>query len=483
MGTSVNGIGTGLDIDSIVSSLVTAQKTPKQSQITEQKTAATTKLSAIGSLSSALDTFQTALKNLNSTSTSTSTSTSNSNFAPLKVSSNDEKIATASLGANATAGTYEIKVTNLATSSKVATAYVASSSTFGSGSLTISQAGTSYNIDVASGSSLSAVRDNINNNSSLKSAGITANIITDSSGQRLVLSSTKTGAGTDIGVTSTDASTGDGQSSLSSLNISTTLKASSSQGGYVSALAVDASYTIDGLSMTSSTNKVSNAITGVDFTLVKADTATITVAPNKDGLTTSINSFVSAYNALVNTITSLTSVSSTTDSDGNSTSSAAALTSDSTTREILNKLRDQLVGSSTNGGAISMLSQLGVTTNKDDGTLSVDSTKLSDALTNNFSSVQGFFTGSGGLLTRMSSSLDNYTKTNGLLDQRTASLNDTLSDLADQQTKLDSRIAKYETIMYNKYNSMNTLVNQLTATRSSVLTTLNALNNSSSDDS
>lgn len=129
-----------------------------------------------------------------------------------------------------------------------------------------------------------------------------------------------------------------------------------------------------------------------------------------------------------------------------------------------------------------MLSRLGVTTNRADGTLEVDSTKLESAISDNYESVQAIFTGTDGLLTRLSVGLDAYTKDNGLLDQRTDSLNDKLGDLADQQTKLDTRTAKYETIMYAKYNSMNTLVNQLNATSSSVLTTLNALNNTSDED-
>ncbi|WP_312600371.1 flagellar filament capping protein FliD [Pseudomonas luteola] len=494
MGTSVNGIGTGLDIDSIVSSLVTAQKTPKQTQITTQKTAATTTLSAIGTLSSALDTFQTALKNLNttaisSTSSSSSTSTSTtsaSTFAPLKVSSSDTESVSTSLSTGAATGTYEIKINNLATSSKVATQYVDSSTVFGAGALKLTQGSVSYNIDVSSGASLSDIRDSINNNTSLKAGGITANIITDSTGQRLVLSSSKTGAGTDISVSSS------GDSSLSTLAIGSTdadgnvvlNKASTTEGGYISALAADASYTIDGLSMTSATNKVSGAISGLDFTLLKSgSTSTITVEPNTDGMTTAVNSFVSAYNSLINSINSLTKISSTTDSSGNATTTAAALASDSTARSILNTLRNGLVSSSSgNTGTISMLSRLGVTTNRADGTLEVDSTKLESAISDNYESVQAMFTGTDGLLTRLSVGLDAYTKDNGLLDQRTDSLNDKLGDLADQQTKLDTRTAKYETIMYAKYNSMNTLVNQLNATSSSVLTTLNALNNTSDED-
>ena len=466
MGTSVNGVGSGIDIDSIVSALVSAQKAPKQSQIDTATSTATTKLSAIGSLKSALEKFQTTLADLTEESTS---------FAGLSASSSDEEALTATVGTGAASGTYVIKTTTIATSSKVATQYITSGTTFSSGTLSIKQGdGAATAIKVAANASLSDIRDSIN--TQLKDSGITANIISDSEGQRLVLSSTTTGEGTDISVTTSS-------SGLSSLTIDGSgTQASDTAGGYVVAPAADAVYTIDGLSMKSSTNTITTAISGVEFTLLEDDSkSTITVDTNTDGLTTSITSFVDAYNTLMSSIKSLTSVTSGTDDDGNATSKAAALTSDSTTRGILNSLRTQLVSSSTDGGTIKLLSQLGIST-QNDGTLAIDDDKLEAALTTNAASLEGFFTGNGGLLDRMSSALDMYTSDDGLLDQRTDSLNDTLSDLATQQTTLDRRIEKYEATMYAKYNAMDTLVAQLTATSNSVLTTLNALNNASSDD-
>lgn len=467
MGTSVNGVGSGIDIDSIVTALVTAQKTPKQTQITNAKTEATTTLSAVSSLKSALSTFQTAMTTLNEAKS----------FSGLTATSSNTDTLTSTVSTGASAGTYAINVTQLATSSKIATKYIDSGTTFSSaGTLTLTQGDSTLGtVKVASNASLSTVRDAIN--SQLKSSGVSANIITDSTGQRLVISSSKTGEGSDISVAATGGLTDlavDGSSATGAVATATT-------GGYVTAPAQDAEYTIDGLSMTSASNDVSGAISGVDFTLVAAEKTTLTIKTNTDGLTTSINSFVSAYNSLMSSIKSLTSVTSGTDDDGNATTTGAALTSDSSVRNIVNGLRNQLTGSSTNGGTISLLSQLGVST-QTDGTLKVDDDKLEAALETNASSVEGFFTGTGGLLSRMSSSIDLYVKTDGLLDQREDSLNDTLSDLAAQQTKLDTRMDKYQTTMYAKYNAMDSLVAQLNATSSSVMTTLNALNNASSDD-
>ncbi|KAF1053171.1 MAG: B-type flagellar hook-associated protein 2 [Stenotrophomonas maltophilia] len=460
-GTSVNGIGSGLDIDSIVTSLVNAQKAPKQSQIDTQKSSTNTTLSGVSSLKSALATFQDAIDDLNEAKS----------FSGLAATSSDTDILTASVGTGATAGTYKINVTNLATSSKVATQYLTAGTSYGAGSLTLTQGSSStYNVKVSAGASLSDIRDSIN--TQLKSSGITANIITDSNGPRLVLGSTVTGAGSDINVSTS------GDSSLSVLAVDSSAAATSTSGGYVTQ-AVNASYTIDGLTMSSSTNKISSAISGVEFDLVKAGESTLTVDTNKDGLKTSINSFVSAYNTLMNSINSLTKVTSTTDSDGNATTTAASLASDSMTRSLLSTLRNQLVGNSTDGGTIKLLSQLGVST-QTDGTLKVDDDKLDTALDKNFASVQGYFTGSGGLLDRMSTSLTPYTQTNGLLEQRVDSLNSTLSDLATQQTNLDTRMTKLNTTLMAKYNAMDTLVSQLNSTSSSVLTTLNALNTKSS---
>lgn len=465
-GTSINGVGSGYDIDSIVTALVNAQKAPKSNQIANQKTATNTTLSGVGSLKSALSTFQTALGKLNDPDSNA--------FAGLAVKSSNADALTATLGTGASAGTYNIEVKNLATSSKVATQYVDKSASFGAGSLTISQGSSTYKVNVKAGASLTDIRDSIN--SQLKDSGFTANIITDSNGPRLVLGSSVTGAGSDISVTTA------GDSSLQVLAIDGAgTKASATAGGYVDKPAMNASYTIDGLEMSSSVNKISSAISGVEFSLVAEGKSTLSVNTNTDGLKSSVQSFVDAYNALMTSINSLTKVTTTTDSSGNPTTSAASLASDSMTRNLLNTLRTQLVGSSTDGGSIKLLSQLGVTT-KNDGTLEVDSEKLDKALEKNFSSVQGFFTGDGGLLSRMSKSMDLYTKTNGLIDQRQSALNDTLSDLADQSTKLTTRMTKLTETLMAKYTAMDTLVAQLNATKSSVLTTLNALNKTSSSD-
>lgn len=460
-GISSTGLGTGLDIDSIVSALVKAQTSAKQNQIDNLTSSYTTQLSAVGTLKSALSTFQLAVASLNSADS----------FSGLAATSSDSDVATATVDSSATAGSYSLEVSQLATSSKVASQYVDASTSYGAGKLKLSQGDSTYTVSIAAGASLSDIRDSINKLSS--TSGISANIITDSTGSRLVLSSTTTGSGTDISVTTS------GDSSLSALSIDGTAAYSSSSGGYLTQ-ATDAQYTLDGLSMTSSSNTVSSAVSGVTFELAATGSATVSVATNTEALTTNIQSFVDAYNTLMTTISSLTSVTTTTDEDGNTSSSTGALTSDSMTRSLVNGLRNQMVNLSSGSGSLVVLSQLGITSNKD-GTLSVDSSKLSSGLSTYASDVQSFFTGSDGFLKGMYNAVEQYSKTDGLLDQKEDSINSTLSSLTTQQTDLDTRTAKLTEILYAKYNAMDTLVAQLNATSSSVLTTLNALNSSDDD--
>lgn len=466
-GTSVSGIGTGIDTKSIVTALVNAEKAPKQNQIDTQTEKTQTTLSAIGSLKSALETFQSALDKLNTMSS----------FIGLSAKSSDEKVATVVSSNSAVNGSYTLNVSNLASSSKVATQIMATDATTSvAGKLTITQGsasgtGTSYDIDIPAGASLTGVRDAINQQ--LQTKGITANILSDANGSRLVLSSTTTGAGTDLSISTQD-------SALSSFQVDGTAQTKDASGnlvsGFVDARPKDASFTIDGLAMTSASNTLDKTISGLTVNLVSTGSSTVEVSTDKEGLKKSVQTFVDAYNALISTTSSLTKVSSTVSSSSTSTS-AAALTGDATVRSLLSDIRNELVNTqSSNSTGISMLSQLGIMT-KQDGTLEVNSTKLDKALTENYSAVSGFFTGDTGILKRLDNKVDSYTASKGILDNRKTSLQSTLDSLSDQQDALDLRIENLQTALSAKYNAMDSLVAQLNATSTSVLTTLNALNN------
>ncbi|TVT85639.1 flagellar filament capping protein FliD [Pseudomonas sp. H3(2019)] len=456
------GLGSGLDIGSIVTALVNSDKSAKQTQITTQGTLNTSKISGVGSLKSALAAYQAAMDKLNS-----STSPAFSGFS---ATSSTPATLTVTSDNTAVNGTYNIKVNNLATGSKVASASFAggAASAIPSGTLNISQNGTAYNVTIPSGATLQSTRDAIN--TTLAAQGITANIVTDSSGSRLVIGSTTTGAGSDLTV-----------SGIAGLAIDGTQVMGANPGptssGTINALATDASLTVDGLAVTSKTNTVSQAVGGLSMTLVAAGTSTVTVATNTSGLQTSIQSFVDAYNTLVKTVTSLTQASA--DANGKLTVSAA-LTGDSMPRSLIADIRSQLVTPGP-GGQLAVLAQLGITTDQKLGTLNFDSTKFTAAMTTQglSSQVQTLFTGTNstnGLLARMGTAIKPYLQTGGILDQRTTSLNKQKSDLTNQQAALDLRVTTLTATLTAKYNAMDLLVGQMKATSTSITSFFTSLN-------
>lgn len=448
--STVSGIGSGVDTQSIVTALVNAEKAPKQAQINKQTTTATTTLSAIGTIKGALDTYRAAIAKLNTAAS----------FNGLAGTSSDVAIAKVSVSDGASGGSYALEVTKLATASKISTSvYAAGASsvvndTDAATTLTIGQSGSSYDVSIASGATLQQARDTIN--SQLQSKGISANILTDASGSRLVFSSTKMGKDTEL-----------------------TLKGDSELAKDYTTVAIpqNAEYTIDSIKMESASNSVSSAVSGLNIDLVKEGKSTLTVATSADTLKTSVQSFISAYNALMTSINTQTKV--TTSADG-SASGAGALTGDAGMRALVTAVRGELLKSS-GTGSLQSLSQLGINTVQKTGLLELDSTKWDKAVAANGSAIAGLFTGKDGLLSRMTAATDSYAKTGGVLASRQTSLTTTLADLTTSQQNLDRRIEALTETLSKKYNAMDTLVAQLNATSSSIMTTLNALNNPRDD--
>jgi flagellar hook-associated protein 2 len=243
--------------------------------------------------------------------------------------------------------------------------------------------------------------------------------------------------------------------------------------GTIGALAVDANFTVDGMALTSKNNTIDKAVSGMTFNLLATGPSTVTVASNNDGLKTSIQKFVDAYNALANGITSLTKPSL--DDDGNPTI-AAALTGDALPRSILGAIRSPLSETGA-GDKLTVLAQLGITTDQKTGALNFDSIKFTAAMNDKKlgGEVQTLFTGDNGLLDRMNSALKPFTDTGAVLDQRTTSLNVTKKKLSDDQDALDRRIETLTAVLTKKYNDMDTLVGKLKATASNITSMFEAL--------
>jgi flagellar hook-associated protein 2 len=345
------GLGSGLDTGAIVKALVNADKAAKQGQIDRGTATNTASISGIGALKSLMAAFNQAMKDLGSTTTP--------QFPGFAATSSDVKIVGATASNSAVNGNYVVKVDNLATSSKVTSAAFAGGTTspITAGTLSITQGTSTYNLDIKAGATLQSVRDSINADTSLKSAGISANIVTDSFGSRLVLGSTTTGAGSDISVSGISELTIDG-SNVVGASGGPAMTATSA--GSIGAVAIDAKFSIDGMALTSRSNTVDKAVSGLTLNLVATGTSTVTVASNNDGLKASIQKFVDAYNALANGISALTKPSL--DDNGKPTVSAA-LTGDALPRSILSSIRGPLAETGA-GDKLTVLAQLGITTDQ-----------------------------------------------------------------------------------------------------------------------
>lgn len=470
----ITGVGSGININDIVTATVNAEKAPKTNQLDKLEKTTVARISAIGSLTSALNTFKSAVDSLNSTA-----------LFEARTASTSSSALRASASTSASAGSYNVQVQQLATSSKVALQSVSggNAATFNSGTLSISAGSSSFDVDItASNNTLAGMRDAINEAG--KSSGVSATIITDDSGSRLVLSSTKTGDGNDIKVVGTEdgVSTGDHSLLGQSFDMNDPVHAgaipapsSDTGAGGVITQAKSARLTIDGLQLVRDSNRIEDALDGVTLDLTAAQSATdladgktinVTVGIDKNGVKSNLQKFVDAYNALISTTAQLTAFVPV---DGG-TPVTGPLLGDASVRNVLSGLRNELVKVTGEGG-VRALVDLGIKTQKD-GTLKIDDETLTKALDNNFDQVASYLAGDNGLMGRLSSSVAGYVATDGVLNQRTDALQATKVGIDEQRKVLDKRMESLQTRLYAQYNAMDSMVASLKRTSESLASQL-----------
>ncbi|WP_326430013.1 flagellar filament capping protein FliD [Stutzerimonas frequens] len=470
----VTGIGSGIDIDSIVASMVAAERAPKETQLATLEKKTTTQITAVGALKGAISDFQTALGALNKPEL----------FQARSATSSKSDLVGVTASTTAGAGSYQLEVKSLASSSKVALAAIPNTAEaparFTSGTFEVSlgvpgippapNTKESFSVTIdENNNTLAGVRDAIN--TAGKDMGVSATIVTDEYGSRLVLSSSKTGAGRDITVTATGADE-PGLIGLSALNFDGT--SGTGKDARVLASAQSAELYVDGLKVISETNKVDGAIEGVTLDLkaktVANEPLTIAVAEDKAGVKKQIQSFVDSYNKLIGVINAQTKVTSVGEDKA---PVAGALVGDATARTLLNTIRNELVNVQ-GDGALRALTDIGITTQKD-GTLAIDSAKLDKAMAGNFGELSGLFTGDKGLASRLDAKLKPYTETGGILEQRNKAMTETITKIDDQKEALTRRITSLQERLYKQFNAMDLLVGQLSNTSSSLLASLENL--------
>jgi flagellar hook-associated protein 2 len=440
---SSTGIGSGLDINSIVTSLTTAAGLAQNTQLSDRKTALTAQVSAYGTFSSALATLQATLTNLEDPTT----------LAGRTATVGDDTIATASATSSAIPAVYSLTVQNLATAASLSSKPVLSSSTvIGTGTLNIAVGGKSASISIGSnGNTLAGIASAINN--SPNNPGVSASILTTTDGARLVLTGQATGAANAITVTQ---SGGDG--GLAALTYD---PAHSVTNLTQTQAATDANFTVNGFPASDSSNQVPSVISGVTLNLLKptaADTpTTLTIGNDTTGAQTSIGTFVTALNGLISSIQSLTSYDP-------STQTAGPLLGNATLESFQNQLQNILDQVSGNASTGTSLASIGIAASPD-GTFATNSTTLSNALTANLASIGSFFGGTNGIATQLNSLINVYSQTGGLLDSINQGLQSSLASVATQQTALNARLKTYSATLTSEYNAMDTAVALLKQTQ------------------
>ena len=415
MGLSAPGIGSNLDINTMVTQLMSLESR-KMTAMQTQEASYQAKVSAFGQVKSAFSTFQSAVSSLATVQ----------QFQSTTATASDATVLSAKATASATPGTYALEVSKLAQAQKLVTAGQASTtSEIGTGTITF-DFGTLTGPNDAGGNATAPVKDSATgkytsavftpgtadaktvtigpNNSSLAGIrdaingakiGVNATIVNDggASPNRLVLTNATTGAASSMKITVSNDSGGGLASLLGHDPAASAGDPAGSAGQHLSETmaAQDALMTIDGLPVKKSSNTISDVISGVTLNLTKTNVGTpttVTVARDTASVVTAVNKFVTAYNAISKTFKDASAYDAT-------TRTAAILNGDSSIRGAQAQLRAVMSAPIAGGyGEFSRLSEVGVAFQKD-GTLAVDSAKLNKALESNFNDVAGLFAAAG----------------------------------------------------------------------------------------
>ena len=428
------GIGSGLDVNAIVEKLMAVERRPLDALQAQQATFKS-RISAYGALKSALSALQGTVRSLTGGA-----------FNAKSASLSDTSLGTLAAGASAVAGSHSIEVSTLAQAHRVASSgFTSEADAVGSGTLTFSfgtWSGTTFtpNASAATGvvtigpgqSSLAGIRDAVN----AAKVGVTASIVDDGSaaGKRLVFTSASGAAmSLKVGVGDDDGNALD-SAGLSQLAYDPAATAGAGRNMTQTVQAQNATLTVDGIPISKPTNVVADAIAGVTLTLTKTNVgapATITVSPDAKASIAAVEAFIKSYNDLQGLVTNLTKYDTT-------QQKGSVLTGDATVRTIQSRLRS-LAGGSISGplasaSELASLSQVGIKSAVD-GTLTLDSAKLTALLASDAQGVQRLFSA----LATSSDSLVTYSASTA--KTQTGDYAVTVTQLASRGTLVGSAVA------------------------------------------
>ncbi|TNE42384.1 MAG: flagellar hook protein [Sphingomonadales bacterium] len=457
---SALGTGSGINTTSLVSSLVSAVRDPKETLITGKQTLNNTRISAMASAISSLDTFS-------STLTSILQDTAYSG----QPASSDTSIASVSTltGGTPTGLPAQIEVKQLAQAQVLKSTTLASATeAVGQGTLTLTTASGSYTIAIdSSNDNLSGMAQGINATNS----GVTATVMTDASGSRLVL---KGQTGADNGFTLTKEATDTADANLERFTFDGTSGAMTQTQSAQNAVIV-----LDGVEMEYADNVVKDAIPFLRIDLNKAAPGTtVTLATNEptSTITDLLNDFVTAYNTLRSALNDATA-------GATSTTDAGALAGDSSIRQMKTMLSKLTTTQLATSGTYKTLSDIGISTNND-GTLSLDSDRLAAAFDADPTGVTQLInpttstTDTLGLAAAVENIKTSLEADNGVLSLAQDRYEALAEDYADQLEKLDRDMVDYQTRLSAIYSALDSRLTAFKATQSYLEQQISAWNNS-----
>jgi flagellar hook-associated protein 2 len=484
MALSSPGVGSGLDVNSLVTQLMAVERAPVN-LLNKKEASFQAKLSSYGSLKSALAALQTTAKTLSTPD----------KFSPSKATVADATALSATASASAVAGSYNVEVQSLAQSQKVmmssaaGSGYGATNTVIGEGTITINfgtyatvapatTPGFTLNpakpdaktiVIGAGNNTLAGVRDAIN----AANAGVSASIINDGSanGYRLSLTSTDSGARNAMQI-SVAGATGE----LSQLNYDPSSALASATKLTENVTAQDAVIKVDNISITKQSNTITDAIQGVTLNLSKTmasgTNTKITVSRDTSNVKTTVEGFVKAYNDANKAIRDATAFDP-------ATGKAAILTGDSTTRSIQNQLREIFtapIAGAPSGTA--MLTDIGISFQKD-GSMAIDATKFAATVADPNKDLSKIFTSTGtikGYAWQLDVAIGKILSPVGQLADRTNNVNQSIKDIGTQRTAINTRLISTEQRYRDQFGALDTLVSKMNTTSSFLTQQLASLN-------
>lgn len=455
-GITSAGSASGMDFESIIAASVQAKKASIGKTLNTRKEENNIAISGVGKLKSALEAFQKSIKALtedngfNTRKVTTDLPTENPYFS---VSTKDD----------ATNGSYDIAVTQIAKNEKL-TQEFDSNAKFEAGKLTItlpevknddgSTTKREFTIDIAADDTIASIRKKLNNND----FGVTATTVQLGNGKtKLVIDSGMSGDEGNIKMKFDGATSGNS----AKFNVDSDNNAAAQ--GWTVEQGQNAKITVDGQELTSQTNEFRDVISGITINVNRLskkgdkggfETNNVQISADVDKVTEKMNAFVNAYNTLMSTMDGL--YKHNTYTDGQNNYDGGELAGDSMLRGLTSQIQNMMSSVQGNKSGLDIYS-VGIKI-ANDGTMSLDSTKFKENINDNFNALVNLFSGDDGVLTELNKTVDEYTKSNGILSSREDELNAKKKNYEAEESRNAVYLEEYEANLRQRYARLDNTI-------------------------